>query len=552
MSTETRNFALFVVLSCLIVFGYDKYFGKADQVSITSEVGRNAEPKDVAQNVVVEDNQSPILGINIPIRSQNIVGSMSSSDSRISDISLVKYKQTQDENSECVKLLSENTYSAEVGWITNNAAKVPTKNTVWRVNEPTPELTIATPITMSYDNGDGIVFEKTYSIDKDYAIYITQKVTNNSSSPLSVKPFARIVKKPADKIEAWQTSYEGPLGMFNGKLEEIDYKKIDEKRTISFSSKGSWAGITEKYWLVSFIPDPQQWVNVRFYKQYNSYTVDIYHEEVIVKPGTSVETKQRLFVGAKEINILDKYEEQFNVKNFDLAIDFGYLYFLTKPLLYILSFTRDHIGNLGVGILLLTVILRLLLFPLANKSYRSMNRMRDVQPKIKAIQDRYADDKMKLGQELSNLYKKEKINPAGGCLPMLLQMPILFALYKVLYISIDMRHAPFFGWIHDLSAPDSMYILNLFGLIPVDLPGFLQIGIWPILMGLSMWIQQKMSPQVSDQAQAKMMMIVMPVMFTWMFAGLPSGLVIYWTWSNILGMIQQYAIMKIDAKKGGK
>ena len=550
MNNDTRNTVLFIVLSCAVIFGYEKFFGTNNpEVTVQQNViNSTANQTNTVSVISEEEDKVKETPVNISIKSDKISGSMSSKGSSINDITLLEYKATLDEDSKNVKLLYKNTedkYSTEIGWKTNSQIKVPTNKTVWRVTSG-HELTPDTPVEMVYKNKQGFEFKKTYTMDKDYVITITQSVKNNSKMAASLKPYARISKTLPKAAGSWQTAYEGPIGVFNGKAEEIEYSKIDDKKNITFNSKGGWVGITEKYWLVSFIPSQDQQVNSVFHKLGNKYMVDMYHDEIIVNPGETVSTTQRLFAGAKDINILDMYESKFNVKNFDLAIDFGYLYFLTKPLLYILAFTQDHIGNLGLGILLLTVILKLLLFPLANKSYRSMNRMRDVQPKIKAIQDRYANDRIKMGQELSELYKREKINPTGGCLPMFLQMPILFALYKVLYISIDMRHAPFYGWIHDLSAPDQMYILNLFGLIPVDLPGFLQIGIWPIIMGLSMLLQQKMSPQVGDQAQAKMMMIVMPVMFTWMFAGLPSGLVIYWTWSNLLGIIQQYAIMKSD------
>lgn len=551
MNSETRNILLFIVLSCLVVFGYDKYYQQHNVTSVASQVTTSVATVNEQQGAAISGDpvEEYIAPVDIVIRSDKINGSMTSKGSSISNITLLGFKESLDKNSDDVKLLKSedgHEYRTEIWWVTDGNVKMPNNNTVWTVTGTM--LTPNSPVIMTYDNKQGIVFEKKYTMDEDYVIKVEQTVYNNSNFALSVKPCVKIIKQLNSTASSWQTAYEGPIGSFNGKCEEVSYSNIDDKKSISFSSKGGWAGITEKYWLVSFIPQQDQQVHTTYHKIGNQYVVDVRHEAKTVQPGQSMSVSQNLFVGAKDINILDMYEKKLGVEKFDLAIDFGYLYFLTKPLLYLLAWTQDLIGNIGLGILLLTVILKLLLFPLANKSYRSMNRMKAVQPKIKAIQDRYADDRVKMGQELSELYKREKINPAGGCLPMLLQMPILFALYKVLYISIDMRHAPFYGWIHDLSAPDPMYIFNLCGLIPVDLPSFLQIGIWPLIMGLSMWIQQKMSPQVGDQAQAKMMTIMMPVMFTWMFAGLPSGLVIYWTWSNLLGMLQQYALQRIDTK----
>jgi YidC/Oxa1 family membrane protein insertase len=355
-----------------------------------------------------------------------------------------------------------------------------------------------------------------------------------------------------EKSDATWTCYEGPIGYFNGKLEEVGYKNILEKGQITHRTTGGWFGITDKYWFVSYAPDQNATHEVHF-KHFaegdkDVYTMESYGEAVNIVPSSEISQTQRLFVGAKEIKILDLYEKKLDVKHFDLAIDFGYLYFLTKPLLYALVFVKNLVGNMGMGILLLTLLLKLLLLPLANRSYRSMNRMKEIQPKIQALQKKYASDKMRLGEEISAIYKKEKINPLSGCLPMLLQSPVLFALYKVLYISIEMRHAPFVWWIHDLSQPDPLAIFNLFGLIPIDLPGFLQIGIWPALMGLSMFWQQKIGPAPADPSQASMM-LMMPVLLTFMSAQWPSGLVIYWAFSNVLAVGQQYLMMRCGRTK---
>jgi YidC/Oxa1 family membrane protein insertase len=339
-------------------------------------------------------------------------------------------------------------------------------------------------------------------------------------------------------------------------LEEVKYEDISKQKEIHYQTRGGWFGVTDKYWLTAFIPNQQQSYGVTYRHLLDSdgqtlYRVESSTDFISVAPSAEISQTHRLFVGAKEINTLDMYEEKLSAPHMDLAIDFGCLYILTKPLLYILAYFKDLVGNMGLGIILITLLIKLLLFPLANKSYRSMNRMNSIQPKIQELRKKYAGDNVKLGQAVSEIYKKEGINPLGGFLPILLQSPVLFALYKVLYISIEMRQSPFIWWIRDLSESDPLTVLNLFGLIPIDLPGFLQIGVWPLFMGMTMLLQQKMGPAPQDPSQANMMLI-MPIMFTFMFAQLPSGLVIYWTFSNILGIAQQYAIQKMDGKRSNQ
>ncbi len=555
---NTKNYLVWFICTILILLGYDHFYGDHEPASNHKQVEQMTSPNKTtniskANEQVINSEQEKIIKFNSPLLS----GCISSKGARIYSATLKKYKDTLSADSANVQVLNNNDgteYAIYCHWDSRDQSiSLPTKETIWRVDSNC-ELTPQTPVSMSWDNGAGIVFKLTYYIDDKYVISIKQEVATTSASKAKICPhitFNRYVKS-SEKENNW-SFYSGPIGFLGNKLQEIGYDKIDEDKDISIDSQGGWCGISDKYWLVSVIPTQSKHIVSRYTKNTDgSYCIDVTNDAIELSNEKAIEVSHDIFVGAKDIKILDYYEQKLAVKNLDLAIDFGYLYILTKPLLYLLSSTSDLIGNMGFGIILLTVLLKLILFPLANKSYRSMNRLKDFQPRIKRLQDLYKDDKVRLGQEISELYKKEKINPAGGCLPALLQSPILFALYKVLYISIDMRHAPFIGWIHDLSMPDSAYILNLFGLIPVDLPSFLAIGIWPILMGLSMYIQQKISPQVGDQTQAKMMTIVMPIMFMFMFASLPAGLVIYWTWSNILGIAQQYAITKLDEKSRKK
>lgn len=563
-----KDYILFIVISISVLLGYEYMFGSSvqpavsnQQVSVSTNVSTTTDKNSEGNNSSIGEGEAIVEDFEpvreIEIKSSNLKGKITSKGSRIDEVMLQKYHESSDKASPVIDLLTTRKgkeYFVESYWTSeaNNSLRLPTENTVWHV-EGNDVLSPETPVTMIWDNKQGLVFKKTYTLDKNYLVHVSQHVINNSKERVKLQLHVRCCRNiSSESKDKYWSFYSGPIGVFGKKLEEVGYDKIDEAKAenITFESKGGWCGITDKYWLVAVIPNQQTHVVTNYSRTANGlYSVDVSNDTIELCPEMQMNVEYNVFIGAKEINILDQYEESLGVKNLDLAIDFGYLYLLTKPMLYVLSFLQNVIGNMGLCILLLTVLLKLLLFPLANKSYRSMNRLRAFQPKIKLLQERYKDDRVKLGQEISALYKREKINPVGGCLPALLQSPILFALYKVLYISIDMRQAPFYGWISDLSMPDTAYILNLFGLIPIDLPGFLQIGIWPILMGLSMLIQQKLTPQVGDQTQAKMMMILMPILFTFMFASLPAGLVIYWTWSNLLGIIQQYAILKMDHKK---
>ena len=341
--------------------------------------------------------------------------------------------------------------------------------------------------------------------------------------------------------------HEGPIGVFNQELRELSYDEIEEKKVITENASSGWIGITDHYWQVSIFPEAgnkfeSNFKNIKDLK--NSIQVDFINKKIFsLKPTETISTNSFIFVGAKEVPLIDRYMKEYNIQNFDLSVDFGWFYFLTKPLFYALNYLSLFFGNFGIGIIILTLFVRILLFPLANKSFKSMNAMKLLTPEIQRLKERFKDDKTRMNQEMFNLYKQKKINPAAGCLPILLQIPIFFALYKVLFVSIEMRHAPFFGWIKDLSAPDPTSIFNVFGLIPWDPPGFLVIGIWPILMGLTMYLQQKLNPPPPDPIQAKIFMML-PFIFTFLLATFPAGMVIYWTFNNILSIAQQSLILR--------
>ena len=365
---------------------------------------------------------------------------------------------------------------------------------------------------------------------------------NNGSEEIKLQPFGRVTRVGTPQTSGYYILHEGAIGVVEDRLKEFDYSKLTKEKEVIQASKGGWVGFTDKYWLVALVPDQNLSVQTRFSgTEAEMYRAEINNGEHILKPGTSLDYKQHLFSGAKVLRLLDAYEEKQGFKRFDLAVDFGWFYFVTKPLFYVLEFLHQLLGNLGVAILILTVFVKILFYPLANKSFNSMARMKIMQPQMEKIKQKYANDKMRMNQELMELYKREKINPMSGCLPMLIQAPIFFCLYKVFFVTIEMRHAPFFGWIHDLSAPDPTSFFNLFGLLPWDAPSFLVIGALPLLMGATMILQQRLNPQPVDATQAKIMLI-MPLMFTYLFASFPAGLVIYWAWSNILSIAQQMLI----------
>jgi YidC/Oxa1 family membrane protein insertase len=549
---QKRNVMLFFAISLVIMLGYPYVFKSSTQNQVNVADQNVAAVSHVLENSTQNLYEKSHVAIQqaevktIKIKAPRLSGTLSTKGLKFNNINLNDYTKQYD-SSEKVSVFGKDNYFAFSGWSSDDKSLVlPDENTCWETDGT--ELAPRSPVVLTWNNGHGLIFTKKISVDDNFVFTITDKVKNYGNDSVNLRNSSRIYRELGkDKSESIGF-YHGPIGYFNEKLKEVGYDDIEKEKEITYQSKGGWFGITDKYWLVSFVPEQNSSYSVNYkFLGNGTYSVESNDNLSIINPSAELSKTHHLFIGAKEINTLDIYEKRLDVPHLDLVIDFGYLYILTKPLLYAMSYAKDLVGNMGFGILLITLLIKLILFPLANRAYRSMNRMKVIQPKVKALQAKYAGDQMKLGQAVSELYKKEKINPLGGCLPMFLQWPILFALYKVLYISIEMRHAPFIWWIHDLSVADPWAILNLGGLIPVSLPGFLQIGIWPLLMGLSMWLQQKMGPAPADPAQAKMMLF-MPVMFTLMFSQLPAGLIIYWTFSNLFAIAQQYVIMKIDEK----
>ena len=496
-------------------------------------------------------NRKAILGNSARIRidTPRLHGSIALTGGLIDDLTLADYRETIVSNSAEIILLRPkgmpDGYFAQYGWSATNNVNVPKADTVWQTFSKV--LTPDSPVILTWDNGAGLVFKRTIAVDVNYMFTITQEIINKSAKAETFASYGLISRWGTPETTDFYILHEGLLGVFDDTLNEIDYDDIQSDKVVQKKSTGGWIGITDKYWLAALVPNQKDPINARFlYNKINksdTYQVDFVGPAQTVAPGARIQTESQLFAGAKQVRLLDAYEQQFGVKRFDLAIDFGWFYFLTKPIFYALLWLSDRVINLGLAILILTIGIKIAFFPLANKSYVSMSKMKKLQPKMVQIRERVGDDKMRMQQEMMELYKKEKVNPASGCLPILVQIPVFFALYKVLFVTIEMRHAPFYGWIDDLSAKDPTNLFTLFGLIPWAPPDFLSIGIWPIIMGVTMFLQQKLNPQPADPVQAKIFMFL-PLFFTFLLATFPAGLVIYWAWNNLLSILQQWVIMR--------
>jgi YidC/Oxa1 family membrane protein insertase len=574
MSTEQRNLFIAIALSIAILLGFQFLFEAPHQQAsrqqqqqqqttqpiapggTTAPAPNAAAPATVGAPAAARAEtreaalaQAPRVKIDTP----RLHGSIDLIGGRIDDLTLASYHETVDPKSPEIVLLeparAPNPYFAEFGWVpgpANGSFRLPGAETRWTA-ESSATLTPSTPVTLSWDNGEGLKFERTYAVDQDYMFTITQKVTNTGDKPVTLLPYALINRTGTPQTAGYYILHEGPLGVIEGSLKEYSYSGLKVGEPVAAATKGGWLGITDKYWLTSIIPDQNETVKATFSKlardNVERYQTDFLGTERVVQPGQSAESTSRLFAGAKEVKLLDKYRDTLGIPNFDKAIDFGWFYFLTKPIFLTLIFFHGLLGNLGLAILLLTVIIKIIFFPLANKSYAAMSKMKKLQPEIQKLREKYGDDKARINQEMMDLYKRTGANPISGCLPILIQIPVFFSLYKVLFVTIEMRHAPFFGWIHDLSAPDPTSIFNLFGLLPFTPPAILMIGAWPLIMGVTMYVQQKLNPQPADPVQAKMFMFL-PVIFTYMLASFPAGLVIYWAWNNLLSCAQQWVIMR--------
>lgn len=500
----------------------------------------------------------------VKIETPSISGSIALTGARIDDVALVKFRETVDPKSPAIELFSpsgtKEPFYAEFGFVPSagSTVKMPTKDTVW-TQEGTGALTPAKPVTLTWNNGQGLTFKRTISIDDKYLFTIKDDVSNVGDAPVTLYPFGLISRHGVPPVSGYYILHEGLIGVLGDKgLQEYGYKAIDEAKAVEFKVTNAWLGITDKYWAGTLLPSPKANVQARFSSNLvgtlRTYQTDYLLDPLTVAIGGTATTTTNLFAGAKENAVVDTYDRQLSLNKFDRLIDWGWFYFITKPMFFLIDWFFHIVGNFGVAILAVTVLVKLVFFPLASKSYASMAKMKAVQPQLAALKDKYPDDKVKQQQEMMEIYKKEKINPIAGCLPILIQIPVFFSLYKVLFVTIEMRHAPFFGWIKDLSAPDPTNLFNLFGLLafdPTQLPVlgyYLHLGIWPIIMGITMWVQMKLNPTPPDPTQ-KMIFDWMPLIFTFMLAGFPAGLVIYWAWNNLLSVLQQGYIMNKNGAK---
>jgi YidC/Oxa1 family membrane protein insertase len=557
---DNRNVFVAIALSMSVLLFWGAFF-ETPKNNIENKTNKQIEKKD--NSIQPSADQAPEINqLNIEkkisrdesiknsdrikIENNNIIGSISLEGGLIDDISFKNHKQKVDGDKNIEFLnpaQTENGFYVESGWASiGNEVRVPTKNSKWQV-EGNKILTNASPVTLKWDNQEGIIFKKKIELDDKYLFKISQKIENNSPKNIELYPYAQITRnKIPDDIQNFYISHEGYIGVFDDELKEDDYDDIEDNKIVRETNEG-WFGITDKYWMTVLVPEKGK--NFKSTFQYNnSFKANyIINDPVKVNASSNGINNLRLFVAAKEVETIDTYAENQNISKLDLVIDWGWFYFFTKPLFFVIDYLFKLSGNFGTAIVLITIAIRMIFFPLANFSFRSMAKMKAVQPEMMRLKELHKDDKVKLQQEMMALYRKEKINPASGCLPVLIQIPFFFAIYKMLFISLEMRHQPFFGWIKDLSAADPTSIFNLFGLIPWDPPSFMIIGIWPILMGASMWVQQKLNPAPTDPIQAKIFAFF-PLFLTIILASFPSGLVVYWTVNNILTIAQQYVIVK--------
>jgi YidC/Oxa1 family membrane protein insertase len=585
-SEDTRNLFLAIALSVLVMAAWQYFYAgplyqreHQAQLQANNPVPKSEAPSPAAplpttvlppgapaataaETVTQVLAASPRVAIDTP----SLGGSIDLKGGKIDDIILKDYRETIDPKSPNIRLFSPpgapDAYWAETGFVSAGGAKTPNLDTVWTADVKT--LTPTQPVTLTWDNGAGLMFKRVLAVDDKYMFTVTDSVSNSGGAPAAVEPFGLILRRGKPSVAGYTVLHEGFVGVIMGDggaqvaltlpVQEVTYSAIDKDtgKVRAYKGVGGWLGFTDKYWGSAVIPEPTAPIDARFSAsgsvQPEDYQADFLGAEQTVAPGAAFETTTRIFAGAKEVSTIDNYESQLGIKKFSLMIDWGWFWMITIPMFRLLDAIYKVVGNFGVAILIVTVLVKLAFFPLANRSYQSMAKMKKIQPQIAALKDLYPDDRAKQQQEQMELFKREGVNPVSGCLPMVIQIPVFFALYKVIFITIEMRHAPFFGWIKDLSAPDPTNVFTLFGLIPWDSTAvpivghFLALGVWPLIMGVSMFFQMKMNPEPTDPVQ-KSMFAWMPVIFTFMLGTFPAGLVIYWTWNNTLTVLQQYYIM---------
>jgi YidC/Oxa1 family membrane protein insertase len=548
-----KNLFLAIIISMAIIFGFQLLVPQPERTPITEEQTNSESLVDLSiqkssTTVLAERNEVINETGRVNFDNSKIKGSINLNGGLIDDLILEEFRETLDPTSDLIEFLnplgSDNAYYLDTGWVSSDSTiELPDSTSIWSADKNS--IGINDPVKLTWTSDQNITFEKIISLDEDYLFSVDQRVINNSGLSFDLYPYGLSKRQGIPEMQNFFILHEGPLSITDSVLKEYDYDDLKDDKKIKHPSIGGWIGMTDKYWQTAIIPNQnepvQQTYSYSFVDNVDNFQTDIVGQKIAVSNNASISHNFMIFAGPKIVKVIDKYMEEYGVQEFDRSVDFGWFYFLTKPIFHTLEFIFGYVGNFGWSIIIFTILMRICFFPLAQQSFKSMAKMKKLAPEMQRLKEQYGDDRAGMQKEMMALYKKEKANPIAGCLPILLQIPVFFALYKVLFVTIEMRHAPFIGWIHDLSAPDPAGILVLFGFVDWNVPGILQIlnvGIWPILMGISMYIQFKLNPAPVDKMQAKIFGLL-PIVFTFILGGFAAGLVIYWTTNNVLSMAQQ-------------
>jgi len=552
-----KNLFLAIIISMAIIFGFQLLVPQPERVPVTEETNTqesvSLDIQGTTSAILLDRNKVLEETVRVTFDNSKIKGSINLEGGIIDDLVLEEYRETLDPTSDFIGFLnplgSEDAYYLDTGWVSpDSSIELPNNKSKWTADKSS--IGINDPVKITWTNTQNITFEKIITLDEHYLFSVDQRVINNSDKSFDLYPFGLSKRQGLPEMQNFFILHEGPLSVTDGVLEEYDYDDLKEKQKIKLNSVGGWIGMTDKYWQTTIIPNQnepiQQTYSYSFVENIDNFQTDLVGAKIVVGNGDNISHNLKLFAGPKIVSVIEQYMDEYGVLEFDRSVDFGWFYFLTKPIFHVLEFIFGYVGNFGWAIIIFTILMRICFFPLAQQSFKSMAKMKKLTPEIQRLKEQYGDDRAGMQKEMMALYKREKANPIAGCLPILLQIPVFFALYKVLFVTIEMRHAPFIGWIHDLSAPDPLGLLTLFGFVDWNVPGILQlfnIGIWPILMGISMFLQQKLNPAPVDKMQAKIFMFL-PIVFTFVLGGFAAGLVIYWTTNNVLSMAQQYVIQR--------
>ena len=552
-----KNLFLAIIISMAIIFGFQLLVPQPERAPVTED--NNAQEsvsldiQSTSSALLLDREQVLEETIRVTFDNSKIKGSINLEGGIIDDLVLEEYRETLDPTSDFITYLnplgSQDAYYLDTGWVSpDSTIELPNNKSVWKADKSS--IGINDPVKLTWQNSQNIIFEKIITLDEHYLFSVDQRVINNSGKSFDLYPFGLSKRQGIPQMENFFILHEGPLSITDSVLKEYDYDDLKDQKKIKLNSVGGWIGMTDKYWQTAIISDQnepiQQTYSYSFAENTDNFQTDLVGAKIVVGDGDNVSHNLKLFAGPKIVQVIEQYMDEYGVQEFDRSVDFGWFYFLTKPIFHVLEFIFGYVGNFGWSIVIFTLLMRICFFPLAQASFKSMAKMKKLGPELQRLKEQYGDDRAGMQKEMMALYKREKANPIAGCLPILLQIPVFFSLYKVLFVTIEMRHAPFIGWIHDLSAPDPLGLLTLFGFVDWNVPGIFQlfnIGIWPILMGISMFLQQKLNPAPVDKMQAKIFMFL-PIVFTFVLGGFAAGLVIYWTTNNVLSMAQQYVIQR--------